>query len=107
MATRTIIFFIFFWGGGGGVICVKTMANFHKWTLKLEENIRCVGGGEIITDIKTLLTSTPKKVSQNYECSLPESDALSQITRTRSQGSQERGDEEFTKLESLISNGET
>ncbi len=29
------------------------MANFHKWTWKLRENIRCVGGGEIITDIKT------------------------------------------------------
>ncbi len=28
------------------------MANFHKWTWKLRENIRCFGGGEIITDIK-------------------------------------------------------
>ncbi len=27
--------------------------NFHKGTWKLGENIRCVGGGEIITDIKT------------------------------------------------------
>ncbi len=32
---------------------VKTMANFHKGTWKLWENIRCVVGGEIITDIKT------------------------------------------------------
>ncbi len=41
-------------------IRVKTTANFHKWTWKLGENIRCFGGGEIITDIKkTLLTSTP------------------------------------------------
>ncbi len=29
------------------------MANFRKWTWKLGENITCVGGGEIITDIKT------------------------------------------------------
>ncbi len=29
------------------------MANFRKWTWKLGENIRCVGGGEIITNIKT------------------------------------------------------
>ncbi len=29
------------------------MANFRKGTWKLGENIRCVGGGEIITDIKT------------------------------------------------------
>ncbi len=29
------------------------MANFHKGTWKLWENIRCVVGGEIITDIKT------------------------------------------------------
>ncbi len=36
-----------------GLICVKTMANFCKWTLKLGENNRCVGGGEIITYIKT------------------------------------------------------
>ncbi len=47
MATRTIIFYLFF-----GFISVKTMANFRKWTWKLGENIRCVGGGEIITDIK-------------------------------------------------------
>ncbi len=46
MATRTMIFL-------GGFIGVKTMANFHKGTWKLWENIRCVGGGEIITDIKT------------------------------------------------------
>ncbi len=32
---------------------IKTMANFRKGTWKLRENIRCVGGGEIITDIKT------------------------------------------------------
>ncbi len=53
------------------------MVNFRKGTWKLGENIRCVGGGEIITDIKknTLLTSTPKKVLHDYECSLPESDA--------------------------------
>ncbi len=28
------------------------MVNFHKGAWKLGENIRCVGGGEIITDIK-------------------------------------------------------
>ncbi len=28
------------------------MANFRKWTWNLGENIRRVGGGEIITDIK-------------------------------------------------------
>ncbi len=49
MATRTMIFF----GGGGGIIHVKTMASFRKGTWKLGENIRCVGDGEIITDIKT------------------------------------------------------
>ncbi len=36
-----------------GFIRVKTMANFRKWTWKLGENIRCIGGGELITDIKT------------------------------------------------------
>ncbi len=35
------------------IISVKTMANFPEGTWKLRENIRCVGGGEIITDIKT------------------------------------------------------
>ncbi len=45
MATITMIF---------GFIPVKTMANFRKGTYKLRENIRCVGDGEIITDIKTL-----------------------------------------------------
>ncbi len=51
------------------------MVNFRKGAWKLGENIRCVGGGEIITDKKnTLLTSTPKKVLHDYECSLPESD---------------------------------
>ncbi len=44
MATRTMIF---------GFIRVKTMANFHKGTWKLREKIRCVVGGEIITNIKT------------------------------------------------------
>ncbi len=34
-------------------IRVKTMANFRKGTWKLGENISCVGGGEIIIDIKT------------------------------------------------------
>ncbi len=29
------------------------MANFRNGKWKLGENIRCVGGGEIITDIKT------------------------------------------------------
>ncbi len=42
----TMIYFYFF-------IRVKTMANFRKGTWKLGEIIRCVGGGEIITDIKT------------------------------------------------------
>ncbi len=45
MATRTTIF---------GFILVKTMVNFRKGTWKLKENIRCVFGVEIITNIKTL-----------------------------------------------------
>ncbi len=45
MAIRTMILFYFF--------RVKTMANFRKGTWKFGENIRCVGGGEIISDIKT------------------------------------------------------
>ncbi len=36
-----------------GFIRVKNMANFRKGTWKLRENFRLVGGGEIITDIKT------------------------------------------------------
>ncbi len=32
---------------------LKTMANFRKGTAKLRENIRCFGGGEIITNLKT------------------------------------------------------
>ncbi len=63
MAKRSMIFFF--------GIRVKTMANFRKGTWKLRETVRCVGGGEIITDIKTLLTSTPNFFSQDYECSLP------------------------------------
>ncbi len=35
------------------IIHVKTMANVRKGTWNIGENIRCVGGGEIITDIKT------------------------------------------------------
>ncbi len=31
---------------------IVLMVNFRKGTWKLGENIRCVGGGEIITDIK-------------------------------------------------------
>ncbi len=46
MAIRPMIFFFFFFR-------VKTMTNFRKGTWKLGENIRCVGGGEIIFDIKT------------------------------------------------------
>ncbi len=43
MATRTMIF---------GFIRVKTVASFRKEHGN-SENIRCVGDGEIITDIKT------------------------------------------------------
>ncbi len=57
MATRTMIF---------GFIRSKTMANFRKGTWKLRENIRYVGGGEV-SYIKTLLKSTAKKVSQDYD----------------------------------------
>ncbi len=42
-----------------GFIYVKTMANFRKGTWKLRENIKLVGGGEIISDIKT--RQQPKK----------------------------------------------
>ncbi len=41
------------------------MANFRKGTWKLRENIKWVGGGEIISDIKTC--QQPKKVSKDYE----------------------------------------
>ncbi len=51
MATRTMIFFI----------GVKTMANFRKWTWKLGDNITCIGGGEIITDIKTGINLNTQK----------------------------------------------
>ncbi len=53
------------------------MVNFRKGAWKLGENIRCVGGGEIITDIKKTryYPQHPKKVLHDYECSLPESDA--------------------------------
>ncbi len=37
------------------------MANFRKWTWKLGDNITCIGGGEIITDIKTGINLNPKK----------------------------------------------
>ncbi len=50
VATRTMIF---------GFIYLKTMANFRKGTWKLRENIKLVGGGEIISDIKT--RQQPKK----------------------------------------------
>ncbi len=43
--TKKVFLFNFF-------IHVKTMANCRKGTWKLGENIRCVGGGEIITDIR-------------------------------------------------------
>ncbi len=56
MATRTRIF---------GFIRVKTMASFLKGTWKLRENIKLVGGGQIISNIKTC--QQPKKVSQDYE----------------------------------------
>ncbi len=57
-----------------GFIRSKTTAYFRKGTWKLSENIKCVGGK--ILDIKTLLKSTAKKVSQDYdECSLPQRDA--------------------------------
>ncbi len=46
--------------------CVKTMANFCTGTWKLRENMRCIGGGEVITDINTLLLTTAKKVSQDF-----------------------------------------
>ncbi len=42
-----MILFLFYF------ISVKTVTNFRKWTWKLRESIRCVGGAEIITDIKT------------------------------------------------------
>ncbi len=35
------------------VCFIRDKTNFHKLTWKLGENIRCVGGGEINTDIKT------------------------------------------------------
>ncbi len=40
MGTRTILNFLF-------------MAKVCKGTWKIGENVRCIGGGEIITDIKT------------------------------------------------------
>ncbi len=49
MATRTMICFLLLFI----YIRVKTMANFRKGPWKLRVNIRCIGGGEIITDIKT------------------------------------------------------
>ncbi len=52
MATRTTHFCF---------IRSKTMANFRKGTLKLRENIRCVGVGEVL-DIKALINSTAKQV---------------------------------------------
>ncbi len=66
MATRTVIF---------GFIRVKTMANFRKGTWKLRENIRCIVGGEIITNIKThYLHQQPKKFHRRT-MNVPESDA--------------------------------
>ncbi len=49
MATRTMIYFVLLFI----YICVKTMANFRKGPWELGVNIKCIGGGEIITDIKT------------------------------------------------------
>ncbi len=61
-ATRITIF---------GFIRSKTTAHFRKGTWKLRENIRCVGGGEVL-DIKRFKS----KVLQDYdEFSLPQSDA--------------------------------
>ncbi len=69
--TRTIIYFFSLI-----LFLLKPWLIFVREHGNSRANIRCVGGGEIITDIKRVIyLNIQKSFTGSYECSLPESDA--------------------------------